>query len=286
MAIRTILAAASGGSASNGTIELACQFAHRLNAHIEGFHVVPDRHTLFGADGEGFAMMNTDLTDSLLEQVAENAVKTRVGFDAIIKRHHLAKRNSPTLAHDGPSACWREETGYGPGLVARRARFFDLVVLGRSGRVVDEPYTQTIEQTLAQSGRPVLLAQAEMNDRVGSGVAVAWNGSPQSVRAVGAALPILATADAVTVITVGDRKPGDDGLLEYLAWHGIVARFKGVPAAHGRSTGASLLDTAREANADILIMGGYGHRPWREALFGGVTRDLLATSKMPLLLVH
>ena len=286
MAIRTILAAASGGSASNGAIGLACQFAYRLNAHVEGFHVIPDRQTLYGADGDGFATMNAALTESLLDEAAANAVKTRAGFDTIVKRDHLAKRNSPTLPHDGPSACWREETGYAPGLVARRARFFDLVVLGRSGRVVDEPYTQTIEQTLAQSGRPVLLAQAEMNDHVGSAVAVAWNGSPQSVRAVGAALPILAAADAVTVITVGDFKSGDDGLLEYLAWHGITAKFRGVPVAHGRSTGALLLEAAGEAHADILIMGGYGHRPWREALFGGVTRDVLATSKMPLLLVH
>ena len=115
-----------------------------------------------------------------------------------------------------------------------------------------------------------------MNDHVGSVVAVAWNGSPQAVRAVGAALPILATADAITVITVGDRKPGDDGLREYLAWHGITAKFRSVPAVHGRSTGALLLDTASEADADILVMGGYGHRPWREALFGGVTRDILA----------
>jgi nucleotide-binding universal stress UspA family protein len=286
MAIRTILAAASGGSASNGAMGLACQFAHRLNAHVEGFHVIPDRQTLFGADGEGFAMMNAALTDSLLEAGAANALKTRAGFDEIVKRHQLAKRNSPTLQHDGPSACWREETGYAPSLVASRARFFDLVVLGRSGRVVDEAYTHTIEQTLAQCGRPVLLAQGEMNDHVGSVVAVAWNGSPQAVRAVGAALPILATADAITVITVGDRKPSDDGLREYLAWHGITAKFRSVPAVHGRSTGALLLDTASEAAADILVMGGYGHRPWREALFGGVTRDILGSSKMPLLLVH
>ena len=123
MAIRTIFAAASGGSASNGAMGLACQFAHRLNAHVEGFHVIPDRQTLFGADGEGFAMMNAALTDSLLEAGAANALKTRAGFDEIVKRHQLAKRNSPTLQHDGPSACWREETGYAPSLVASRAAF-------------------------------------------------------------------------------------------------------------------------------------------------------------------
>jgi nucleotide-binding universal stress UspA family protein len=47
-----------------------------------------------------------------------------------------------------------------------------------------------------------------------------------------------------------------------------------------------LLNAAHDAGADMLVMGGYGHQPWREALFGGVTRDVIGTSLMPLLLMH
>jgi nucleotide-binding universal stress UspA family protein len=42
MAIKTILVAASGGTATDGTIELACQLAQRFRAHIEGYHVLLD----------------------------------------------------------------------------------------------------------------------------------------------------------------------------------------------------------------------------------------------------
>ena len=56
--IRTILVGASGGSASNGAIELACRFADRLCAHVEGFHVLIDPIAVFASAGagEGFAL--------------------------------------------------------------------------------------------------------------------------------------------------------------------------------------------------------------------------------------
>jgi nucleotide-binding universal stress UspA family protein len=36
----------------------------------------------------------------------------------------------------------------------------------------------------------------------------------------------------------------------------------------------------------LLVMGGYGHAPWREVLFGGATREVIGTSLLPVLLSH
>jgi hypothetical protein len=79
-----------------------------------------------------------------------------------------------------------------------------MVVLGRSSRVVDEPSSHTIEAVLARSGRPVLLAPAHAPAEIGRFVAVAWNGSPQAVRALAASLPLLMAAESVLLITVGN----------------------------------------------------------------------------------
>ncbi|MGH9614812.1 MAG: universal stress protein [Bryobacteraceae bacterium] len=287
MSVSTILAAVSGGSASNGAIEFACRYASRLQAHVEGYHVVVDPIAVFAAAGEGFGF-ESSLIDSIAAESAETAVKAKRSFDAIAASHHLPYRTAAPPARDqGASADWREETGYAPKLVAERARFFDLVVLGRSERVIHETSTGTIEQTLTRSGRPVLLAPAEPPASTGSTVAVAWNGSPQAVRALSSALPILANADAVSIITVGDAAQGGSScLLEYLAWHRITARHLNTPRASGQHIGQALLSTARDANADLLVMGGYGHQPWREAIFGGATREILGTSLIPVLLVH
>jgi nucleotide-binding universal stress UspA family protein len=100
-------------------------------------------------------------------------------------------------------------------------------------------------------------------------------------------LPFLATARAVIVITVGDESEASaNSLLEYLAWHGIGARHCRVSSIAGRGQGEQLLAAARDAEADLLIMGGYAHTPWREYLLGGATREIVGTSLIPVLLAH
>src|SRR5262249_30285391 len=163
MTIKTILAAASGGSASDGTIELASRFARRFGAHLEGFHAKPDPRDLFTYSGDGFGLsMSGEFIDRFVKDADAIAAKTRTNFGATVGRHQITLGGAAASAKlpekITASASWREEVGYGPTLVSRRARFFDLTVLGRSERVVDQPHTDVVEQTLINSGRPVLLA--------------------------------------------------------------------------------------------------------------------------------
>jgi nucleotide-binding universal stress UspA family protein len=291
MSIRAILAAASGGAASTGAIDLACQLARRFEAHLEGFHVLPDASAVFAAAGEGIGSpASVGLVNQVIEEAAVTAARTRALFEDIARQHSIAHGGTPQIAARPPLASWHEETGEASALVARRGRFFDLVVLGRSDRVMHEPHSDTIEKTLAHSGRPVLLAPARPPSGIGYVVAVAWNGSPQAVRALAAALPFLQKATAVSLITAGtstgETAEGGRPILDYLAWHGVNAEPRNVAGGSGRHGGRVLLDAARDAGADLLVMGAYGRAPWREQLFGGATRDALATMPLPLLLMH
>jgi nucleotide-binding universal stress UspA family protein len=288
MSIRTILAAAGGGSATAGTINLACQLARRFEAHLEGFHVLPGANGFFAAAGEDVgAPVSAGLVEAMMAEATAQAAQTRALFDDIITRHGIAHHAVPQLAPRRPSACWHEETGSAPELVARRGRFFDLVVLGRSDRVVHEPHSDTVEETLLHSGRPVLLAPSDPPAGIGYVVTVAWNGSPQTVRALAAALPLLCKADVVSLITAGDVDPSDSkAVIDYLAWHKVNVEQRKIAAGSGRHIGKALIEAAQNAGADLLVMGGYGHAPLREQLFGGATRTALATMPLPLLLVH
>ena len=49
MTIKTLLVAASGGSASDGAIELACRLAAQFKAHVEAYHVMVDPVAIFAA---------------------------------------------------------------------------------------------------------------------------------------------------------------------------------------------------------------------------------------------
>lgn len=282
--IKTILAAVSGGSASPGAIELACHMAERFNAHVEGFHVLLDPQQFLMATGFD-SSATPQLLDDLIEESRAKAAKTKEDFVRAAARHGLPILQDGRTAR---SASWREEPGYAPSSVAGRGRFFDLIVLGRSDRIVDQPYSDTVERTLLSAGRAVLLAPAKAPDWLGETIAIGWDGTASAVHAVASALDLLAAARKVVVITVGKTNETADGaaMADYLAWHGIAATPRPVvPTDHGVA-GEMLLATARAEGADLLVMGGYGHAPWRESLFGGTTRQIIGTSLMSVLLAH
>jgi nucleotide-binding universal stress UspA family protein len=285
MSIKTILAAASGGSASDGCVELACRLARRFDAEIEAYHVRTDPLQVLIAAGAGYGMpLAGEFIDQLNADAAALASKTRTAFEAAAARHQIPAAD---LAAKRAGWAWREEAGYAPDLVARRARFFDLVVLGRSERVADQAHSDAVEQTLMHSGRPVLLAPAEVPAVFAETIAIGWNGSPQAVRVIAATLPLLAAAKSLTIIGIGEsHDESATSLIDYLGWHGIAAKHHGVPPVTGVGAGEQLLSTARDDGADLLIMGGYGHRPWREFLFGGATREIVGVSLLPILLAH
>src|SRR5262249_16653352 len=123
--------------------------------------------------------------DQIAADAQELAAKTKASFNNAIARNGL-----PTASRDASPPTWYEETGYGPVLVAQRARFFDMAILGRSERVVPKPHSDAVEETLLHSGRPVLLAPAEVPVACGEVIAVGWNGSTEAVRALVASLPL------------------------------------------------------------------------------------------------
>ncbi|HYM30605.1 MAG TPA: hypothetical protein VEU47_04860 [Candidatus Cybelea sp.] len=288
MAIRTILVAVSGGTASNGAVELACRLAKRHEAHLEGFHVrIDPRVVIATMAGDGFGMgmpLAGQWADQIMADAASLASRTKATFLSAIAGHGLSLATTPSKGRT--SAAWHEETGYAPNLVSRRARFFDLVILGRSERVVEQSHTDTIEETLLHSGRPVLLAPAKAPAAIADAIAVGWNGSPEAVKTLALSLPLLAAARAVSVITIGDKKEAVASLIDYLAWQGIAATHINVPSVSGVGPGQQLLAAARDAGADLLVMGGYGHMPWQEFVFGGATREIVGVSLLPLLLSH
>lgn len=288
MAIKTIMTGLSGGTASDGTCEIACRLAARFGANLTALHVRPDvSGMVIAAGAEGLtAAAALRWTMETSESLTAIQAQTHVDFATTALRHSLSvAAGAETPA--SPGAVWEEQTGDVSSIIASRARFFDLVVLGRSDRVIDAPHTDAIEQTLTRSGRPVLLAPAVPPEALGETVAFGWNGSAQAVRGLVAALPFIRQAKQTLVIIVGDDgTTSGDELLAYLRMHGIAGVLKQVRPVAGAGLGGQLLSAAREEGADLLALGGYGQAPWRQALFGGTTNELVGVSLLPLLLAH
>ena len=120
-------------------------------------------------------------------------------------------------------------------------------------------------------------------------ILIGWDGSREAARALHDAMPFLQQARSVTVLSLerltSDQDLPDTGVAAHLARHGIA-----VTAARSSTDGLeisdALLDCAADIGAGMLVAGSYGHSPLREAVFGGVTRELLQHMTLPVLFSH
>jgi nucleotide-binding universal stress UspA family protein len=286
IAIKTILVAASGGTATRGTIELACQLAQRFRALSKAITCSSIR-SCTRVDGRDAGLGLTGTLIESIEAVARvRAEETRSLFAKVLVRREIAMGEGPHAIEHRASGSWRQESGYAPILVANRARFFDLAVLGRSERAIGQPYTDTIEQVLTSSRRPVLLVWADAPATIGNTVAIAWNGSPEAVPALSASLPFLMSAAAVWNDHGWPQRHepiSAIGVSRLTRHQGAASQTTGQAARHVRG---GLLDAAQSCRADLLVMGGYGHAFWRDMVFGGATLEIIKSASMPSLLMH
>ena len=185
---------------------------------------------------------------------------------------------------------WRVSAIDALAAVRLSARYADLVVLGQP-----EPENAAArafaEELLLSAGRPLLFVPYAGHFRdAGKRVLVAWNASREAARAVSDALPILERAQSVDVV-VFDPDGGDHGevvgadIALFLARHGVNATAAR-QSAPDIDVGSQILSRAADANADLIVMGGYGHSRLRELALGGATRTVLDSMTVPVLMAH
>jgi nucleotide-binding universal stress UspA family protein len=176
--------------------------------------------------------------------------------------------------------------------VGQALRCADVAVLARPyGPGRDEADPAIVEAALFSADLPVLIAPAAGLPSRFSRILVAWNESPEALRAVRAALPLIARADITDIAIVDpprhapDRSdPGGD-LCRMLARHGARAEVSVLARTVPRV--ADVLERhLRDTGADLLVMGAYGHSRFREAVLGGATRHMLEQAAAPVLMKH
>ncbi len=286
MSLRTILAPISGANGDKTALDAALAVARRFDAHIEVLHVSGDPRDAVPFLGEGASgALIEQIMDAAAKETKARAQRARKTFDEWMAAASLPAADRPGQT-TGASAAWRPETGAEDQWVARRGRLADLIVAAPPAEAGKLAWTIVFEAALLDTGRPILSVSPSASMRPGEGtVVVGWNGSAQASRAVAAAMPFLATAPRVVVVSMAEKgvnaSPAD--LVTYLGWHGVRAEAR-TPEAKGASVGAVLLSEA--ADAGLLVMGAYTHNRLREMIFGGVTRHVLENAMVPVLMAH
>lgn len=174
-----------------------------------------------------------------------------------------------------------------PQLLARHARCADLTIVGQADLAthgVDD--TALIEAAFMDSGRPALVLPHDNTARLPPRRAiVAWDGSREAARAANDAIPLLQAAEHVYVVDAREAADHSGGeLVAHLVRHEVRAELRELSSSGGIAE--VLLEQARAAAADLLVMGGYGHSRLRQMMLGGTTRSILERTTLPVLFSH
>jgi nucleotide-binding universal stress UspA family protein len=255
-----------------GTVGLA--LARRLGAWATGLHVVPIAPAAI-ASPEAVALYASE-ADSMYRDALQCEPAWRAQLDA----HGI----------DGE---WQVSQGDTVEALCQASRWSDLVVVERPQLNPDAPIGWGIvSRTVFGASAPVVVVpETAPCARVGERIVIAWNQSREATLAIRGALPLLRQATQVIVLegSAVDTPFGARYLpkLDLRAWlhrHGVAAEF--TPFASRKDHGAELLAAARAVDADLIVMGAWGHSRITELVLGGATRHLFQHSDLPLLVAH
>jgi nucleotide-binding universal stress UspA family protein len=292
--LKSIFVPTTGYSNDPATLETALAVARVFGGHLDCIHIRPDPSQIFvqaaGYDmgvGASAAFAVGDIADILQNEGRQQTERARKVYAAFRQREKLEEIETPPCPRH-PTASWAELIGRDADILVAQARVHDLTVVGHptqwGGLTRD-----LAGAVLVGGGRPLLLAPARAPGRIGDTIAIAWKDTAESARAVAAAMPLLSRAKQIVLITVAEHEDVTiepaNALARSLGWHDlrVELRYLAHPCASMHDT---ILTVAREAGADLLVMGGYSHNRLSERIFGGFTRHVLAGASLPILMAH
>jgi nucleotide-binding universal stress UspA family protein len=278
MTYKTILVHCDASRTVGGRLAAAADVAQRFEARLVGLHAREPFEVVSFVDGGmpiGALMDAYQAGCDAAEKTAQSA------YDKATKGRNFTSE-------------WRVTEAFSDDALAVNARYADLLVVGQADP--DDPAggRNDLPEAMAfATGRPVLVVPyAGTLSSVGKTVMLCWNASRESARAAADALPFLQAAEKVIVLVVDPdvsadghgQEPGADVAL-WLARHGVKVTVQRDVAADA-AVGDVILSRAADCGADLIVMGIYGHSRLREMVLGGVSRTLLSSMTVPVLMSH
>lgn len=279
-AMKTILIPTEDHDAMPAALEAALLVARAFGSYMEGFAVRPSPGTYVTVEPVSSLAISGAYEGDTPKQA-------RATFEQFMQERGVPQA-VPGAAPAGLSYGWPAADANDDAYIGSYGRVFDLIVLGRPGRAVENPRMPPLEAALFESGKPVLIVPQTAPKTIGKNVLVAWNRSTEQAHTNAFALPMLRMADQVTVLTVqGGAVPGPSG--EEAALH---LRRNGVKASaltvtpETRAPGEIILEQAAALGCDLLVKCAYTQSRLRQMIFGGATRDILANATLPVFMAH
>lgn len=261
--------------AIDGAISLAATLQAHLDAVSVGYETA--NMPLVAEGGAAVAA----IFEVEREKALERAQAALDMFETEARRAGIAYNSRAIAALQGEAAA----------ILGATARLYDLAVVAQPEFARDTYDNILAQEILFQSGAPVLFMPYTFKGAFeAKHVGICWDGSRLAARAVRDALPLLERAEAIIILTANEASsvPEDASaahLERYLGPLEVPTKISGI-TTETANIQSSILSLAADERLDLLVMGGYGRSRLKEAIFGGVTREMLESMTVPTLMSH
>lgn len=256
-------------------VDYALELSSLLNAHL----TVGVGACKFAAASAGIVRAAADLIAIANRERGEQAEK--FGAAMLTRSHSAGVEASLELVH--------AEYGNVADRFARLARVSDVALLEPSDEALSL-MQGIVQEVMFGSGRPVIIVPRIWNKPASlETIIVSWDGSAKAARAVGDAMPLLAKAESVEVVSVSgdaDETKNMDGtdIAAHLSRHCRRVSVTCLPTQG--DVGETLRSHAANTRASLLVMGAFAHNRLRQFVLGGVTRRMLSDPPLPVLMSY
>ena len=276
MDIRSIMVHVDDGVPCAARVETALRLASRFGSALTGVYLVA----------------TPEVTPTVAALLPSDAVAQRIAATGEAQERSEAEFRDAAKGRV-VAVEWRAPAGIAVDAAVGNARYADLVILGQPQADSDTyDFGQRIaENVLLQGGAPVLyIPYTGALSSLGARILVAWDGGRESARAIHDALPFMKEASQVMIASYPRSTEAADALVlaqphldAYLAHHGVRPIFRR-HLGDDLEVGQRLLSQAADFGSDLLVMGGFAHSRAREWVLGGVTRTMLESMTLPVLM--
>lgn len=260
-------------------IDVAAKLAASSDAHLTGIFVRQPLYLPSYIGPVGTDFLNT-IETNYAQEVNKLETAAKQNFETITSQYEV-------------QTAWHSVTGDVYAELTKEAAYADVLVLGQvdpddtNGKIRD-----IADNLVLTAGRPCLVVPyIGAGKTVAKHPLIAWNGSRESNRALHDALPLLEQSDTVTIMvsdTSGKRASAElpnTRIAQHLARHNVKVMTKTMTSKK-RQTSNDFLSYITDNGHDLLVMGAYGHSRFSEVVLGGMTREIMQSMTVPVLMSH
>jgi nucleotide-binding universal stress UspA family protein len=283
MSLRTLLVPMVGDAADRRALDLAGRIALRHQSRVTALFAEPDDREIPMAmvgDATG-GYLSRDLVKTLQDRIESRRTTALATFEQWRDQYAIAE-----AAAGSASAEFVREVGADGALIRTYGLVADLIITVRPDPTEAER-SAFFEGALFEAGKPALMVpKGELAlPPEDAPIQIVWRQTLVSARALSASLPFLGQAREIIVsqaVNAGEA-PAVDGVVRYLAWHGITARAVIHP---GPRDPVRLLNEVTKNGVGMLVFGAYAHSRAHALVFGGITRHVVENAQIPVLFAH